>query len=138
MFEVYESRFLENARAWPLHSPCCSKRYRAHSWLSPILIFVQNHYKRPHDGPTASTCAFRVERGVLVSVLLPVMAVHSLRCGNAAVRLFLASLTYIQYALAITGSVYQLDSEYLGANFFQGWDFYTVCSSSTRGISGGY
>jgi hypothetical protein len=39
---------------------------------------------------------------------------------------------YLQYAAAITGSVYQLDAEYSGANFFQGWDFFTVRSSWVR------
>lgn len=62
--------------------------------------------------------------------LLPTMAVHSLRSQNdggigVLVVLF---LWCFQHALAQTGSVYQLDSEYSGTNFFDGWDFFTVCN----------
>jgi hypothetical protein len=35
-------------------------------------------------------------------------------------------LAYVHLAVAQTGYVYQLDTEYAGANFFQGWDFFTV------------
>jgi hypothetical protein len=67
--------------------------------------------------------------GDLLFVLLPVMTVHSFCHGGVAVRLIFACFIYLQYAAAITGSVYQLDAEYSGANFFQGWDFFTVRSS---------
>lgn len=36
---------------------------------------------------------------------------------------------YVHVVLAQTGYVYQLDTEYAGANFFQGWDFFTVSTS---------
>jgi hypothetical protein len=62
---------------------------------------------------------------------LPIMAVHSLRLPGAAARLFLACVLLFQHASAYSGSVYQLDAEYSGANFFQGFDFYTVTTLRT-------
>ncbi|KIW97726.1 uncharacterized protein Z519_01310 [Cladophialophora bantiana CBS 173.52] len=53
------------------------------------------------------------------------MAVHSFSICNGACHTVLTCFVYFHYAFALTSSVYQLDSEYSGANFFQGWDFYT-------------
>jgi len=38
----------------------------------------------------------------------------------------------IRLSYAQTGYVYQLDTEYSGANFFSGWDFFTVCNAFQR------
>ncbi|KAI1629261.1 concanavalin A-like lectin/glucanase domain-containing protein, partial [Exophiala viscosa] len=53
------------------------------------------------------------------------MAVHSFTPKSAGASFLLACLLYLQYVSAQTGSVYQLDTEYSGVNFFDGWDFYT-------------
>ncbi|ETI25676.1 hypothetical protein G647_02450 [Cladophialophora carrionii CBS 160.54] len=53
------------------------------------------------------------------------MAVHSFRRRSVALHLFFACFIYLRCTAAFTGSVYQLDTEYSGANFFQGWDFFT-------------
>ena len=45
---------------------------------------------------------------------------------NCALFRYICFLGYMHFALAQTGYVYQLDTEYAGANFFQGWDFFTV------------
>ncbi|EXJ87868.1 hypothetical protein A1O1_04795 [Capronia coronata CBS 617.96] len=49
------------------------------------------------------------------------MAVHSF----LGFHFLSALLFYFSHVLCQTGSVYQLDSEYSGTNFFDGWDFYT-------------
>ncbi|KIW53219.1 hypothetical protein PV05_08809 [Exophiala xenobiotica] len=53
------------------------------------------------------------------------MAVHSYGFKCAGCSFLLACLLWFPYASAQTSSVYQLDSEYSGTNFFDGWDFYT-------------
>ncbi|KIV79786.1 hypothetical protein PV11_07331 [Exophiala sideris] len=53
------------------------------------------------------------------------MAVHSFTPKSAGASFFLTFLLCSQYASAQTGSVYQLDTEYAGVNFFDGWDFFT-------------
>ena len=50
-------------------------------------------------------------------------------CGvgvMAGVFVFVVSASLIAFVRSQTGYVYQLDSEYSGANFFNGWDFFTV------------
>lgn len=54
------------------------------------------------------------------------MALHSPCAKLLRLRAFFLSLVYIRCAWALTGSTYQLDAEYSGNNFFDGWDFYTV------------
>ena len=45
---------------------------------------------------------------------------------------FTISILLLSYKLvyAQTGSVYQLNTEYAGANFFNGWNFFTVRRAS--------
>ncbi|EXJ86714.1 hypothetical protein A1O3_03667 [Capronia epimyces CBS 606.96] len=49
------------------------------------------------------------------------MAVHSF----LSLQLLSAYLLHFSRVSGQTGSVYQLDTEYSGTNFFDGWDFYT-------------
>lgn len=60
------------------------------------------------------------------------MAVHSYGFKCAGCSFLLACLLWFPYASAQTSSVYQLDSEYSGTNFFDGWDFYTVWNIAQR------
>lgn len=79
----------------------------------------------------------RVSSSAASCYLLPVMAVHSFVSQSAGIHLFLACLWCLQCALAQSSSVYVLDSEYSGTNFFDGWDFYTVRAfiASTAGLT---
>jgi hypothetical protein len=43
---------------------------------------------------------------------------------------------YIDFALAQTGYIYQLDTEYAGANFFSGWNFFTASAGGHYLVAG--
>ncbi|KIW83989.1 hypothetical protein Z517_03235 [Fonsecaea pedrosoi CBS 271.37] len=53
------------------------------------------------------------------------MAVHSFSLRCAAYHTLFVCFVYFHNVLGFTSSIYQLDSEYSGSNFFQGWDFFT-------------
>jgi hypothetical protein len=69
--------------------------------------------------------------------LLCILPVCPLKMASAArdygLHLLVCFLGCVHFALAQTGYVYQLDTEYAGVNFFQGWNFYTVRISEHRG-----
>ena len=75
-------------------------------------------------GYTGRHCAYIPREQSFIT--LPIMAVHSFTPKSAGASFFVACLLCLQYVSAQTGSVYRLDSEYSGVNFFDGWDFYTV------------
>jgi len=62
----------------------------------------------------------------------PIPRIHTLFFGNMISSLFLRSvpLFFVFSQLGEAQQSYQLDVEYSGANFFDGWDFFTVCDSS--------
>ena len=45
--------------------------------------------------------------------------------ARASSILLISCLLLIPFAVAQTGYIYELDTEYTGANFFNGWDFFT-------------
>lgn len=49
---------------------------------------------------------------------------------------YICFLGYAHFVLAQTGYIYQLDTEYAGANFFQGWDFFTVITRNLYSVAG--
>ncbi|KAL2408555.1 endo-1,3(4)-beta-glucanase [Exophiala dermatitidis] len=53
------------------------------------------------------------------------MAVRSFLTNHVSVYILFVSFYYFNRVVCQTSSVYQLDSEYSGNNFFDGWDFYT-------------
>ncbi|KAH0832512.1 endo-1,3(4)-beta-glucanase [Fonsecaea pedrosoi] len=63
------------------------------------------------------------------------MAVHSFSPRCAAYHTLFVCFVYFHNVLGFTSSIYQLDSEYSGSNFFQGWDFFTVSRMSARDFS---
>lgn len=54
------------------------------------------------------------------------MAVRSFLTNHVSVYILFVSFYYFNRVVCQTSSIYQLDSEYSGNNFFDGWDFYTV------------
>jgi hypothetical protein len=42
-------------------------------------------------------------------------------------------LSFLSTAFCLTGYDYVLDTEYSGANFFNGWNFFTVSASQSVG-----
>lgn len=118
----------------PLISKMLCATYRAHSKRSPRWYLSQGS---PENASAMLLYCLLISRGVFfctaaICFSLPTMAVLSFCRRRATFYVFSACLLYFQCAWAITGSVYQLDSEYSGANFFQGFDFYTVSLQTTE------
>jgi len=101
----------------------CQHSSRASRWNSfPILEIFFKH------GCVSQFYALSLEACKLHS-LSPIMALRSLCTRYLRLPVFVISFVYIRYAWAFTGSTYQLDAEYSGNNFFDGWDFFTVGDS---------
>lgn len=60
------------------------------------------------------------------------MALYSPCTSLLRLPALLFPFVFIQHAWTFTSSTYQLDAEYSGNNFFDGWDFYTVSESERR------
>ena len=69
---------------------------------------------------SAQTHSFRVVQSLICAAAMPFFSWQS--------AVTLGALW--NHATALTGSQYTLTHEYSGANFFDGWDFYTVGSTS--------
>ena len=107
----------------PLFLPRCCAKIRLHSsrgshWNS---FQLRRHHTLQYD-PSHLFCT--TSTAWRAHFLLPVMAFHSF--STKCLISVLSCFVYFHFVSAITSSTYQLDTEYSGINFFEGWDFFTV------------